>query len=87
MVLGIVIGYIASQSGFHAIGKEAIAQTPQAVSEPAAQSVKEPPAPDLSTEPLIDGFPASMQPWRVPGDPLTMKLDPGWDMYFSPPKT
>ena len=42
----------------------------------------EPKAPDLSNEVRIDGFPASMQPWRHPDNPLIMYLDEGWDIYF-----
>lgn len=40
------------------------------------------PTPELESEKKIDGFTASMQPWRDPDDPLKMNLDPGWDIYF-----
>ena len=46
------------------------------------ESTEEPAAPDLGDDPVIDGFPSSMQPWRVPGDPNTMILDDGWDLYY-----
>ena len=37
-------------------------------------SAQDTPPPDLENEPRIDGFPASMQPWRNVDDPLTMYL-------------
>ena len=40
------------------------------------------PAPDLSSGPRIDGFPAAMQPWRDPANPNVQILDPGWDKYY-----
>ncbi len=38
--------------------------------------------PNLEDDEIIDGMPASLQPWRVPGDPNIMLLDDGWDIYF-----
>ncbi len=51
------------------------------VSYPASVA-EENPTPDLSDDPIIDGFPASMQPWRVPGDPLKENISEGWDLYY-----
>ena len=41
------------------------------------------PAPDLKSEPKIDGFPASMQPWRDKDNPLIENVSEGWDLYFT----
>lgn len=41
----------------------------------------DPRAPSLEDEPRIDGFPASMQPWRDPEDRNVQRLDPGRDYY------
>ena len=49
---------------------------------PLLVSSEEPPAPDLSKDRIIDGFPESMQPWRDPDNPLIMNLDEGWDIYY-----
>ena len=49
---------------------------------PLVTNAEEPPAPDLSKERLIDGFPESMQPWRDPDNRNVQILDPGWDYYF-----
>ena len=49
---------------------------------PLLISAEEPPAPDLSKDRIIDGFPESMQPWRDPDNPLIMNLDEGWDIYY-----
>ena len=49
---------------------------------PFVSSSEENPTPDLDSEERVGGFPASMQPWRDPDDPLVQKLDPGWDIYF-----
>lgn len=46
----------------------------------AAAQDREPP--NFEEEPVIDGFPASMQPWRDPDNPLIMNLDEGWDIYY-----
>ncbi len=43
---------------------------------------KDPAAPDLSKEKKIDGFPASLQPWRDPNNPNVQILDEGWDVYY-----
>lgn len=40
------------------------------------------PTPDLASEKKIDGFPASMQPWRDPDNPNVQILDPGWNKYY-----
>ncbi|GLP96044.1 arginase family protein [Paraferrimonas sedimenticola] len=37
------------------------------------------PAPNLKAEEKINGFPASMQPWRVPGEPNLIKRDTDWE--------
>ena len=47
---------------------------------PAA--AEEPPAPNLEDDVLIDGLPASLQPWRDPSDPKIMRLDDNWDFYY-----
>lgn len=47
-----------------------------------ALGAKDNPAPDLESEQKIDGFPASMQPWRDPNNPNVQILDPGWDYYY-----
>ena len=43
---------------------------------------QEPEAPNLKDDKLIDGMPASMQPWRDPDNPNIMLLDEGWDVYY-----
>lgn len=48
----------------------------------AVAQVQEPPAPDLSASPLIDGMPAALQPWRDPANPNVMILEDGWDVYY-----
>ena len=41
-----------------------------------------PPAPDLSDDVIIDGLPASLQPWRDPDNPLIENVSEGWDIYY-----
>ncbi len=40
------------------------------------------PAPDLKNDTIIDGMPATLQPWRDPNNPNVMILDDGWDVYY-----
>ncbi len=47
----------------------------------AVQAADQPP-PDFSDDEIVDGFPASLQPWRVPGNPNLENIAEGWDMYF-----
>ncbi|MEM8885411.1 MAG: arginase family protein [Planctomycetota bacterium] len=39
--------------------------------------------PDLSKDKIVDGFPASLQPWRDPDDPLVQRINKDWDFYFT----
>ncbi len=49
---------------------------------PTATIAKEPAAPDLSKDKIVDGMPASLQPWRDPDNPKIMILDDHWDFYY-----
>lgn len=40
------------------------------------------PAPDFSKDPIIDGFPAGMQPWRDPNNPNVQILNKDWGKYY-----
>lgn len=40
------------------------------------------PAPDLSDDRIIDGFPETLLPWRDPDNPNVQLLDPGWKKYY-----
>ncbi len=47
-----------------------------------ASAAEDNPPPDFSDDPIVDGLPASMQPWRDPDNPNIQILDPGWNKYF-----
>ncbi len=49
---------------------------------PAPAQAQDNPAPNLDDDPIIDGFPASMQPWRDPDNPLVENISEGWDLYY-----
>lgn len=51
-----------------------------ALAMPATAQEADPP--DLSASPLVDGFPAALQPWRDPNNPNVQLLDPGWRKYY-----
>ncbi|MEM1451028.1 MAG: arginase family protein [Planctomycetota bacterium] len=40
------------------------------------------PSPDFGQQPLIDGLPAGLQPWRDPNRPDVIVLDEGYDDFF-----
>ena len=40
------------------------------------------PAPDLASQPRIDGLPSGLVPWRDPENPNVQLLDPGWNKYY-----
>ena len=51
-----------------------------AVSAPAI--AEDLPPPDFSDDPIIDGFPAGMLPWRDPDNPNVQILKDDWDKYY-----
>ncbi len=53
-----------------------------AVTVAGAVYAEDNPAPDFSADPVVDGFPSSMQPWRDPSNPNVQILDPGWNKYY-----
>ena len=42
----------------------------------------DPEAPNFDDDPIIDGLPAGLQPWRDPDNPDVIKLDKGYDDFF-----
>ncbi len=49
---------------------------------PAPALGQDNPAPDLDSQPKVDGLPAGLQPWRDPENPQVQILDPGWNKYY-----
>ena len=52
------------------------------IAMPAALLAEDPPSPDFSDDPIIDGLPAGLQPWRDPKRPDVIKLDKGYNDFF-----
>lgn len=42
----------------------------------------DPESPNFDDDPIIDGLPAGLQPWRDPDNPDVIKLDKGYDDFF-----
>ena len=49
---------------------------------PAHVIAKDPESPNFDDDPVIDGLPAGLQPWRDPNRPDVIILDKGYDDFF-----
>ena len=49
---------------------------------PGAVLAQDPESPNFDDDPIIDGLPAGLQPWRDPDRPDVVVLDKGYDDFF-----
>lgn len=89
MMAGIVVGYIVAKGDL--LNSKSVAANDSLVAGQQDDEKKtitglvqdeDPASPDLKAQPLIDGLPAGLQPWRDPSRPDVIVLDKGYDDFF-----
>ncbi len=82
VLVGLLVVIVASAFSVVRAGTAPQAEAPESPAI-APRGAEEGPAATAPAQDLrIDGMPASMQPWRVPGEENTMILDEGWRLPF-----
>ena len=89
LCFGVAVGYFAAKGDLFSLDKAWGQETGDgSVSQDSSKSLTgmrqdgDPASPDFDAQPMIDGLPAGLQPWRDPDRPDVIVLDEGYDDFF-----